>query len=277
MRRLKRHITRAICGQTGVSLLEVLIALFLTGIITTAVLKLYVTQHQSYIVQDDVATIQQNARASIDELTRQIRMAGYDLPAGLAALEASNTNPDTILIRYKPRDCETFLDTNMSSVTSDLKCGSDVSCFDDDSWVYIFHPDSGGGEFFQISAVQTGSRHIQHATMPLSRAYTEDAIIIPLEEIKVYIDRTTDADHPNLVVELPGSSPQIYADDITDLQFRYRLANGNVVDVPVLIDDVREVLIDITGRSKNPDWEMGDDSYRTRTYSSSVSLRNVGL
>jgi len=267
-------------SQLGTSLLEVLIALLIMGVVTASIFQLYVTQHKNYMTQDDITNIQQNVRASIDELGRQIRMAGYDLPLGVAPLAAANTNPDTITITYRKGGCDTYLAAPMPLPSSELKCAIDVSCFYDGEWVYIFDPDSGGGEWFEITHVQTGSNHLQHNTMTLSRAYDEDAIVLAMTQVKFFVDTTTDPDHPNLIVQLPGQSPQVYAENISDLQFRYRMKNGTVQDVPTLVDNVREVLISVTGRSNTPDIDLAEvvaDQYRHRTFSTSVYLRNVGL
>jgi len=272
-----KRITTKIRKWRGATLLELLIALTITGVITTAVLKLYLTQHQNYLTQDDITTIQQNARASIDELTRQIRMAGHQLPAGLQAIEASNTNPDTITITYHTSGCDTHLSAKMPQPSAELKCGTDVSCFNDGQWVYIFDPDSGGGEWFEITHVQTGSNHLQHNTMVLSKAYDANAIILAMEQMKFFVDSTTDQDHPRLMVQPVGQSPRIYADNIVDLQFQYRLTTGNIVDEPVLAEDIREVIITVTARSDQPDPENPQRPYRMRTYTSSVNLRNVGV
>ena len=269
------RIPERLKAKAGVSILEVLIALIITGIITTAIFRLYVTQHKNYIIQDDITEIQQSARAAIDELSRHIRVAGNDLPTGIAPLAASNTNPDTITLTYRVDNCETTLDSNMSYTGEELACGSSVSCFQAGDWVYIFHPDSGGGEWFTITGLVLGSNHIQHAT-PLSHAYAKDAIVISLQQVKFYIDNTTDPTHPNLMLELPGQAPQVYAENISDLEFRYRLKNGTIVDAPILVDDVREVLLTITARSRTPDTEDTDDPYRSRTYTSSVNIRNLG-
>ena len=271
-----KSMKRIIGNATGTSLVEILIALALTGIITGAVLGLYYRQHSNYMIQDDITNVQQNARASIDELTRQIRLAGYDLPAGVPAMVCANTNPDTITLHYAVNNCDTYLSSAMPQPSSELKCGSDVSCFKDGQWAYIFHPDSGGGEWFEITHAQTGSNHIQHNNMSLSKAYAADAILMSMSQVKFFIDNS-DADHPNLMIEMPGKGAQVYAENISDLQFRYRLENGNIVNVPPLIDDVTEVLISVTGRSAQPDYEMAEPDYRYRTYSSSVSLRNIGL
>ena len=262
-------------NSAGVSILEVLIALIITGIITTAIFRLYVTQHKNYLIQDDITEIQQSARAAIDELSRHIRVAGNNLPNGIAPLEASNTNPDTITLTYRVDNCQAVLDSTMAYPGAELACGSSVSCFNTGDWVYIFHPDSGGGEWFTITGLVTGSNIIQHST-PLSQAYVKDAIVISLQQVKFYVDETTDPSHPNLMLKLPGQTPQVYAENISDIEFRYRLKNGTVVDLPILVDDVREVIMTITARSRTPDAEDSGDPYRTRTYTSSVNIRNLG-
>jgi type II secretory pathway pseudopilin PulG len=268
--------------QHGTSFLEVIIALAIMGVITTAIFKLYIASHKNYIVQDEVQFTQQNARASIDELARQIRMAGYDLPLGMDAIESANTDPDTITINYRSNNCDTYLSDPMPQPSAELKCATDISCFYDGQWVYIFEPDSGGGEWFEITEVQKAAFHIQHRTMTLSKKYGKDAILISLNSVKFFIDETTDPDYPTLMVQSMGQGPQIYADNIIDLQFQYRMKNGVLLDSLVLSDDLREVLISVTGRSLNEDIDFDnfgvtDDSYRYRTFGTSVFLRNVGI
>ncbi|MBD3402319.1 prepilin-type N-terminal cleavage/methylation domain-containing protein [candidate division GN15 bacterium] len=265
-------------SDRGFSLLEVLIALTLTGVITAAIMQAYVTQHKNYMVQDDITAVQQSARAAIDEVGRHVRMAGNNLPAGVPALTPVNSNPDSLLITYRVDDCEAELDTSMASVNDDIRCADPVDCFEAGEMAYIFHPDSGGGEWFWITDVDSANNRLSHALAPLSQAYADGAVVMTMEQILFYVDTLTDPDHPRMMIQLPQQVPQIYADNVSDLQFRYRLENGSVVDSPALIEDVREVLISVTGRSENPDPDdEDDDPYRRRTYSSSVNLRNIGL
>ncbi|MFZ5979355.1 MAG: hypothetical protein ACOYVF_01880 [Candidatus Zixiibacteriota bacterium] len=270
-------------SNIGVSLLEVLVALAITGVITLAVFRAYVTQHKNYMAQDDISEIQQNARVVIDELSRHIRMAGNNMPQGLEPIVASDTDPDTITLTYRTDDCETFLSDPMPLPSAELKCGSDISCFHNDQWVYIFEPDSGAatGEWFQITNVQAAALHIQHNTMSLSKCYGADAVLLAMTQIKFFVDNTTDPAHPALMMQLPGQTPQIFADNITDLQFRYALKNGATVDEPVMAEDISEVLVAVTGRSRHQDYEVSVDvedpnsGFRLRTYTSSVNVRNL--
>jgi len=262
----------------GTSFLEVMIALLILSVVTTAIFKLYITQHKNYLIQDDVTNIQQNVRASITELSRHIRMAGYNLPMGLPALAAANTNPDTITITYQSAGCDTYLSESMSQPSAELKCATDVSCFKNGQWVYIFDPDSAVGEWFEITEVQAGTKCLQHNTMALSRAYGKDAIVLVMTQVKFFIDETTDPNHPDLMLQLPGQPPIPYAENICDLQFRYRMKNGLVLDAPTLVNDVREVMIFAIGRSNNPDIELTKEvegQYRHRSFSTSVYLRNI--
>ncbi|MCP4683834.1 MAG: hypothetical protein GY867_00140 [bacterium] len=254
-----------------------MIALVLTGIVCTAVMKLFTTQHQNYLVQDRVAGAQQNARAIIDALVRHVRMAGFDIPIGVDPLDVANADPDTIVVIYSPDDCEAYLASDMASAGSALECTADVSCFDDGQWVYIYDPVSTDGEWFQISTVQTGALSIMHTTA-LSRTYSQNAVITSLARAKFFVDGTSSSEPPTLMVEAADGTPLVYAEGIQDIQFRYRLANGTVVDEPILVHDVREVQISVTCAGKEPGDDEGENiGSPSRTFASSVCLRNFGL
>lgn len=276
-------VYKHLISRRGISLLEVLLALVITGVITTALFKAYLVQHQNYMTQDDITTIQQSTRAAIDELSKHVRMAGNDVPAGMPAIEASNTNPDTITLTYRVDDCDVVLSDPMPQPSAELKTAGDISCFYEGQWVYIYDPADGAinGEWFVITEVQVAANHVQHNTMSLSKKYPADAVLLSLNRVKFFIDDTTNPDHPSLMILAPGmTSPQVYAENITDLDFTYRMKNGTVVDEPVIADNIREVIISITGRSDSPtNWDRDDgaqDEYRSRTYTSSVNVRNLG-
>lgn len=254
--------------------METLIALFMTGIVISAILGVYANQHKNWLVQEEVADIQQNARAVIGELTKQIRMAGYKLPLGLDGIEAHNTNPDTVVVTYSDNISNAPLSANMASSSAELQCdGQDVTFLHDGQLAYIFDPDSGGGEFFTITDVQASPPRLQHG-IPLSKAYRTGAIVLSLQHIKYYVDQT-DTLHPNLMMKLPGQGAAVYAEGVEDLQFRYTMKNGMVVDVPTVAFDIREVSISITARSSKPDPNLPGNPYRRRTFFSQVNLRNL--
>lgn len=61
----------------GFTLVELLIAMAVSGIIMTGIYSAFKTQQDSYLAQEQVAEMQQNIRAGLDMMVRDIRMAGF--------------------------------------------------------------------------------------------------------------------------------------------------------------------------------------------------------
>lgn len=268
---------RGIADERGMTILEVMIALVITGIVTAAIFEVYLTQHKNYIAQEEIVDIQQSVRASIDVMARNVRMAGYNLPIGIPPFEAYDTDPDTIVVYYDASDYNTYLATSMGNRTSDLALGSDPARFREEQWAYIWDPDSSYGEWFQIGEINRNTWRMRHRHGGFSRAYSAGALVLPITMMKFYIDNTSDPDHPDLMLETPGLAPMIFAENIRDLQFTYRMNNSLWVDEPTILENVREVKILITGRADRPQVvSTGEDTYRERTYTTSVNFRNIG-
>jgi type IV pilus assembly protein PilW len=63
--------------NSGVTLIELLVALALSGILMAALYRVFIGGQQVYTVQEQVVDMQQSARAAMDRMTREIRMSGY--------------------------------------------------------------------------------------------------------------------------------------------------------------------------------------------------------
>jgi type IV pilus assembly protein PilW len=64
--------------ENGFSIIELLVALALTGIVMVAVYKSLSSQQKTYLAQDEVAAMQQDLRAVMEIMVKEIRMAGFD-------------------------------------------------------------------------------------------------------------------------------------------------------------------------------------------------------
>ncbi len=82
-------------NSSGFSLVEILIALVLAGLVSTAIYKVYISQNKSYAVQEHITEMHQNLRTAMSMLKQEIRMAGYD-PARNASAGISSAGADTI-------------------------------------------------------------------------------------------------------------------------------------------------------------------------------------
>jgi len=263
--------------ENGFTIIELLVALLLAAIVTTAAMALYTTQHKQLLVQDEVSDMQSNIRAATTELANRVRMAGYKLPDFLTAIEASNTNPDTITITFDAGPANDIqIEHDMPQPSSELRCdGHSLEGIVDNDWLYIYDPFTKTGEFFLATQIQYSSSNIQHNTMSLSKRYPTGSKLLKIDRLKYYIDQS-DPNHPCLMKKRGGDAAQVYADNITGLNFSYVLSSGVVVDAPPICDMVREVIITVNARNDKMDDEF-QNTYRFRVLTTSVRVRNLGV
>lgn len=101
-----RLINDVMHNQRGVTLVEVLIASFLTVLVGAAAMEFYVTQHKAWIIETEVSEIQQNARAALDEIASKMKMGGYQV----GAHPAFEIGQDSIIVYYR-NDSTAHIDT----------------------------------------------------------------------------------------------------------------------------------------------------------------------
>ncbi len=71
---------RTIQNRSGFTLLEVLIATMISGIVLAAVMEVFASNYKSYILQDDIANMQENIRIGMTFLDRDVTMIGSGMP-----------------------------------------------------------------------------------------------------------------------------------------------------------------------------------------------------
>ena len=62
-------------NNKGFSLLELLVAITILTVVTIVAYSSFASQNRSYLIQEEVAEMQQNLRAAMGYMTREIRMA----------------------------------------------------------------------------------------------------------------------------------------------------------------------------------------------------------
>ena len=84
-------------NNKGFTLVEILVGLAVSALVLTAVYQIYVAQQKTYIVQEEVAKMQQNLRAALLMMISDLRMAGFDptgdAGAGIESVAYSLTSP----------------------------------------------------------------------------------------------------------------------------------------------------------------------------------------
>ena len=74
---MKKQILKRLNKQ-GFTLVELLVAMGISGVVMAGIYTVYSSQQKSYAAQEQMAAIQQNLRTAIYFMEREIRMAGYD-------------------------------------------------------------------------------------------------------------------------------------------------------------------------------------------------------
>ena len=83
MKKIKSVKASSNLHESGFSLIELLIAIAIVGIVFAGIYSIFFTSNRTYITQEEIVDAQQRARISLEFMTRDIRMAGLD-PIGNA-------------------------------------------------------------------------------------------------------------------------------------------------------------------------------------------------
>jgi len=272
-------------NNSGYSLMEALIALLLAGMVATAATSFYLNQHNNMLTQHDISDVQQNLRASVDEMTLAIRNAGANLPDGIAAFESANSDPDTLTIRYAVMGGSIEVGEHTQKKQASpihVAMGSDLSGFTVGQSVYFWYSSRQVGEWITITHIAsnegTGWEELHHQGQELLYDPMPGDYIINLQESQYYIDNSV-PEHPTLIKVANNGVPQPFAENIDDLQLKYYLSNNDTVDVVAASDTVYCVDISLSGHTESIDHELADrepnsDGYRRRSLATEVVVRN---
>jgi len=96
--------------EKGFTLVELLIAMALALVIITALSSAFISQRKTYAVQEQVSEMVQNARAAMDMITREVKMAGYD-PTGTLQ-KTDSTASDFVGVHYDTTQLQFAADLN---------------------------------------------------------------------------------------------------------------------------------------------------------------------
>ena len=110
-------------NQQGFTLIETMIAVTISVIITSAIYQIFHSQQRSYLLQNQVAEMQQNLRAGVYMMAREIRSAGYDPEqTGRFGFVTDFAAPDAVL----SPDINYATDSNIIAFTMDSNTGPGV-------------------------------------------------------------------------------------------------------------------------------------------------------
>ena len=137
--------------QQGFTLTELLVAMAMVGIVMAAVYSTYKSQQDTYVAQEQVAEMQQNLRASLYQMARDLRMAGFN------PLRAPNVGG---FVSQLPDDGggDTTTDANNIAFTVDQNANGEIDALDNEQIAYRLYKDPDN-EIYRLEkfSVSTGA------------------------------------------------------------------------------------------------------------------------
>jgi len=133
--------------ERGFTLIELLIAMTIGLIILAALSSTFLMQRKIYDVQEQIVEMVQTARAAMDMMTREIRMAGYDPTGTMSSDPQDIPNAKFVGIPYDADELKIYADLNGDANT-------DVAEYDtheyikytmDSDYPFEIRRDTGGG------------------------------------------------------------------------------------------------------------------------------------
>jgi type IV pilus assembly protein PilW len=282
--------------MAGFTLIELLIAMALGLIVLAGLFRTFKVQQDSYLLQDQVSTMQQNLRGAMYVITRDLQMAGYYTNFdgnnitmdwnGDGTVDASEQNrrplilardnkndPDEIVIVKASREEGRPLTGGESAAGTSINVGQDLDGQSGDDldttgkmYGVLVKNDLSRAELFHLRGGGTLER-------PLNESYSGNASDPSLSDrvhradIVIYrVDKSNPA-RPCLVRRNLGNDNkfQTVAENIENLQFRYLLKDGVtwVADPGPSQNNVRAVEVLLIGRTAFPQRGYVDTSTYT--------------
>ena len=267
-------------GRKGVTLIELMIALVISAALVATLYGTFLTQHHAYTVQDDVLDMQQNVRVALNEMMREIRMAGFGNIGPILPLTISGKtynyviNPDVpskgaLTILAAIGGATTLTGLNPPPDHDQIRV-SGTALFDTIKRKYI-----------SIAGIESyGIMNISANTLTLDRKVVTsfktggNTPVYAIRAITYLVPSGTTVLRRN---ENLGGGAQPLAEDIENVTFQYFDENGNPTLAPL---DFRTIRVTVTARTKRADLKFkagAGDGYRRRHVASNILLRNMGL
>jgi len=269
----------------GITLIELLVALVISGVLLAGVYRTFIGQQKTFVVQDQVVDMQQNMRAVINRMMSEIRMSGFgNLSTVLPVTFTTGTFNNVLNLNTPAAGALTVLSAidggstltieggvgQTQVVVSTLTDAQGNALFDTGNRKYIC---IGGMDSHTITNINSGTKTIT-LNGPLAFYHPVGTPVYTIRALS-YRVALVNGISTLLRDENMGDGAQPQADNIENLRFTYLDGSGNPTANP---PDIRIVRVSLTARAERQDPDLRNgDGYRRRQIASNIHLKNMGI
>jgi len=288
----------------GFSLVEILVALCLGGVVVSSVYSLFVLQNKSYVNQNNIAEMQQNARMAVNILSAEFRMAGfgfsmngdYSRPGGTTYAVSpvnSSVGADSVTIQYgidpSPNTSVTLTNPMANSNSGISMVVSNTAGFEANDYIII--SDGQNASRLQVTGINTGASTLQYTSVSPnifpSGGFGTGSRIYKLRQVAYRISNNV------LQSQTNNGDWQDVVNNIEDLQLAYQgttTPSGTWLDNPSPVNQTtitvvqvnllaRSSAIDVNFTGQRPllrDHAIGSfDHFRRKLLTTTIRIRNL--
>jgi len=268
----------------GHTLIELVIAMALAAILMTAIYQTHQIRQKSHVRQQLAVEMQQNIRAVISLMKREIRMAGYD-PAANDGRDSDNDN----IIDNVEESAGTGIHVagrSIIQISFDNNANRKIAPSERITYGFAKAYDADSDGIADDGAAPVGRRTGAGSLMPVAEHIQAVGFAYAFDSDDDGILNTEDGTADGKII-------WAYDSDINDEndQLTTNLATGSPLVAPVELSDVRAVRIWILARTRTPirghcdnhTYKVGDrtiksaDRYPRRLIRTTVQCRNMPL
>lgn len=295
-------------NRGGFTIVELMIAMAILGVLTASIFSLYNTQHKVTHIESDVIDVQQNLRMALDGITRDLRMAGFALTGGETPVGSFGNGTglgasDTVSLNTAGAfSAATIINADISTVVSagtgitfTVFSANEANFFTPGEAARVINP----GDKSQPAATVFTVSSINAATPSITMTPQSSAGAVDFKR-GFLIVKTGDSapdTFPNTVQYCLGPSAgcalsvacpaqnclmrivnnssdgaSVVASNIQNMQLSYVLDGGSTEAAPADLSQVRDIMVTMTGQTVATAGLSG--SPKTREMTASAKLRN---
>lgn len=238
--------------QRGFTLIEVMVAVALLGIVLTSLYNLFISQVRTFEAQRDVSTTQRDIRASIGLLERDIRMAGLGVARGTnpIALVQNGTllnaaAPDTISINFSRGPVTYLISATVTQPGNIIQVNSvnDFIVGDTVNIISKYNNNLLGG--YVINAINTVANTLSLTADPSAAGLDTGDFAIRSFNTVTYSVAANVVSGRNELIRNDGTVQSVIIDGVNDFQLSYIMNNGTETSIPATLSDIRRIRIDL--------------------------------